>query len=90
MPIPDPLSAHDKLAPRLDGLTPRERDVLDGVLRGLTNRQIGGDLGISHRTVEVHRAHMMRKLGARNLLELLELLPRQRGRFSAVEEGGAR
>ena len=57
---------------RLDLLTPRAREVLEGIRRGATNKQIGIDLGISYRTVEVHRAHLMRKLGAHNLIELLE------------------
>ncbi len=43
-------------------LTPRERDVLAGVARGLTNKAIAGDLGISRRTVEAHRESLMRKL----------------------------
>ncbi len=43
-------------------LTPRERDVLDGVARGLTNKAIAADLGISRRTVEAHRESLMRKL----------------------------
>jgi len=60
-----------KISP-LDLLTPREREVLDAIGRGRTNRQIGEDFGISHRTVEVHRARLMRKLGARNLVGLLD------------------
>ncbi|MET0365039.1 MAG: helix-turn-helix transcriptional regulator [Sphingobium sp.] len=55
----------------LDTLTTREREVLAYIARGLTNKQIGIDLGISHRTVEVHRARLMRKLGAHNLVTLL-------------------
>lgn len=43
-------------------LTPRERDVLEGVARGLTNKAIAGELGISRRTVEAHRESLMRKL----------------------------
>lgn len=46
----------------LDSLTPRERDVLVGVSHGLTNKAIGGELGISRRTVEAHRESLMRKL----------------------------
>ena len=46
----------------IKALTPRERDVLAGVARGLTNKAIAGDLGISRRTVEAHRESLMRKL----------------------------
>lgn len=47
-------------------LTPREREVLSGVIHGMSNQQIGAVLGISVRTVEIHRANMIRKIGARN------------------------
>ncbi len=47
---------------QLEALTPRERDVLGGVARGLTNKAIAGELGISRRTVEAHRESLMRKL----------------------------
>jgi DNA-binding NarL/FixJ family response regulator len=49
-------------AAALDQLTPRERDVLAGVARGLTNKAIAAELGISRRTVEAHRESLMRKL----------------------------
>lgn len=48
--------------PSLDRLSVRERQVFDGIVRGLTNKAIGQELGISHRTVEIHRARVMRKL----------------------------
>jgi len=54
-------------------LTPRERDVLDGLAQGLPNKSIAYDLGISPRTVEVHRANIMTKLSARSLSEALRL-----------------
>jgi len=47
----------------LDQLTAREREVLAGVARGRTNKEIAAELGISHRTVETHRESLMRKLG---------------------------
>jgi PAS domain S-box-containing protein len=47
----------------------RERDVLDGLLRGGTNKTIGRELGISPRTVETHRAHVMERLGAHTIPE---------------------
>ncbi len=54
-------------------LTPRERDVLDGLARGLPNKTIAYDLGISPRTVEVHRANLMTKLSVRSLSDALRI-----------------
>ncbi len=54
-------------------LTPRERDVLALITAGATNKEGGHTLGISTRTFEVHRAHIMAKLGARNAAELVRL-----------------
>lgn len=58
---------------RLQGLTPRERDVLDGLANGLPNKTIAYDLGISPRTVEIHRANLMLKLKVRSLSEALRI-----------------
>ena len=58
---------------RLLGLTARERDVLDGLAQGLPNKTIAYDLGISPRTVEIHRANLMAKLGVRSLSEALRI-----------------
>jgi two-component system response regulator FixJ len=58
---------------RLQVLTPREREVLDGLAQGLPNKSIAYDLGISPRTVEIHRANVMTKLGVRSLSEALRL-----------------
>lgn len=58
---------------RIAGLTPREQDVLNGLVRGLPNKAIAYDLEISARTVEVHRANMMTKLGVRSLSDALRL-----------------
>ena len=58
---------------QVDLLTPRERDVLDGLAQGLPNKTIAYDLGISSRTVEVHRASIMSKLGVRTLAETLRI-----------------
>ena len=58
---------------RLQGLTPREREVLDGLAKGLPNKTIAYDLGISPRTVEIHRANLMTKLGVRSLSEALRV-----------------
>jgi two-component system response regulator FixJ len=59
---------------RLDRLTARERQILDAVGRGLSNKEIGLELDISHRTVEMHRARMMRRLGARRLSDVMALV----------------
>ncbi len=58
---------------QVDLLTPRERDVLEGLAQGLPNKTIAYDLGISSRTVEVHRASIMSKLGVRTLAETLRI-----------------
>jgi two-component system response regulator FixJ len=58
---------------RLQALTPRELDVLDGLSQGLPNKTIAYDLGISPRTVEIHRANLMSKLKVRSLSEALRL-----------------
>lgn len=58
---------------RLDRLTPRERQVLELVVAGKLNKTIADMLGISIKTVELHRANMMTKLGVRNLPELVRL-----------------
>ncbi len=54
-------------------LTPREREVLQGLLAGLPNKSIAYDLRISPRTVEIHRARIMNKMAARSLSELIRM-----------------
>ena len=58
---------------RLNALTPREREVMDGLANGYPNKTIAYDLGISPRTVEVHRANLMEKLEARSLSDALRI-----------------
>jgi len=58
---------------KLELLSPREREVLEGLLTGLPNKTIAYDLAISPRTVEIHRARVMDKMGARSLSELIRL-----------------
>lgn len=58
---------------RLERLTKREREVLDGVTSGLSNRLIGEKLAISPRTVEIHRANMLNKLGANHTSEAIRI-----------------
>ena len=56
---------------KLAALTPREREVLQHAARGLHAKEIAATLGISPRTVEVHKARLMEKLGVRNVAELV-------------------
>ena len=58
---------------RLNVLTAREHDVLEGLVRGHPNKTIAYDLGISARTVEIHRANLMTKLNVRSLSEALRI-----------------
>ena len=58
---------------RIQRLTPREREVLAGVADGLSNRLIGERLAISPRTVEIHRANMLNKMGANHTSEAIRI-----------------
>ena len=61
----------DVLDARLGGLTQRERQVLKRILDGDPNKNIAADLGISIRTVEHHREHVMRKMAAKSVAALV-------------------
>lgn len=52
-------------------LTDREKQVLDQVVRGLTTKEIARQLELSPRTIEIHRGHILRKMSARNAIELV-------------------
>ena len=56
---------------RLETLTPREVEVMNRVVEGQSNKVIAMDLGVSQRTVEIHRAHVMQKMGARSIAKLV-------------------
>lgn len=66
--------SEDALRARLESLTPREREVLDRLVGGLPNKTIAHDLGTSPRTVEVQRARVMEKMGARSLADLVRMM----------------
>lgn len=61
------------LKQRSDSLTPREREVMASVVDGKANKVIAIDLGLSERTVEIHRANVMEKMGARSVAHLVKM-----------------
>ncbi len=63
----------DALCERYDQLTERERQVMAAVVEGKLNKQVASDLGLSHKTIEVHRAHVMDKMEAKSLAELVRM-----------------
>jgi two-component system, LuxR family, response regulator FixJ len=62
-----------EIAQRISALSPRERDVLSGLINGRANKQIAFDLGISPRTVEIYRANLMSKMHADSLSDLVRM-----------------
>lgn len=67
---------HASLQARLDSLTPRERQVFELVAAGLLNKQIAGEIGVAEITVKVHRGQVMKKMAARNLVDLVRMADR--------------
>jgi FixJ family two-component response regulator len=63
----------NQIRARFDGLTPREKEVLDLVVAGLLNKQIADRLGMSELTVKTHRAHVMEKTQAESLAHLVRM-----------------
>jgi two-component system, LuxR family, response regulator FixJ len=64
----------EAIAARLASLTPREREVLDGLVAGHPNKTIAYDLGASPRTIEVHRGRVMEKMQTRSLADLVRMV----------------
>lgn len=78
------------VAMRIAGLTKREREVMDLVVAGLANKDISARLGINQRTVETHRAAVMKKMGASSLSELVRLEMSARAEKSLRPKGKRR
>ena len=68
------LKQRDAIRVRYDSLTPREREVLELVTQGKPNKVMAGDLGVSQRTVEIHRARVMEKMAAGSLAQLVRMM----------------
>jgi len=68
------LQKHDEIRARLEALTPREREVLELMVQGRQNKVMAAELGLSQRTVEIHRAHVMEKMGANSVAQLVRMV----------------
>jgi FixJ family two-component response regulator len=68
------LREHGKIRARIASLTPREKEVLELLTTGKANKSMAQDLGLSQRTVEIHRAHVMEKMGARSVAQLVRMV----------------
>lgn len=67
------LRERNRIRERFESLTPRERDVLALMTQGKPNKVMAADLGLSQRTVEIHRAHVMEKTGAASIAQLVRM-----------------
>jgi two-component system, LuxR family, response regulator FixJ len=66
-------AARNVIDARLASLTPRELQVLRLLAQGRSNKQMAGELGVSQRTIEIHRAHLMRKMQANSVAQLIRM-----------------
>jgi DNA-binding NarL/FixJ family response regulator len=69
--VPSPAKSAPRSADQPISLSPREREVLAGIARGSTTKEIAAELGLSFGTVDTHRTNLMRKLGIRNIAGLV-------------------
>lgn len=67
------LAEHEAIRARLASLTPREREVLELVVRGLANKVMAAELRVTQRTVEIHRSRLMDKMGASSIAQLIRM-----------------
>lgn len=72
--VRESLRASERIRERYETLTPREREVLRLVTAGKPNKIMAADLGVSQRTVEIHRARVMEKMGADSLAQLVRMV----------------
>jgi len=68
------LREHGRIRARIASLTPREKEVLELLTSGKANKMMAQDMGLSQRTVEIHRAHVMEKMEARSVAQLVRMV----------------
>ncbi|HEX6397672.1 MAG TPA: LuxR C-terminal-related transcriptional regulator, partial [Steroidobacteraceae bacterium] len=68
------LGERERIRTHLESLTDREREVMDLMTQGKQNKAIAQDLGVSPRTVEIHRARVMEKMNAQSVAELVRMM----------------
>jgi two-component system, LuxR family, response regulator FixJ len=83
------LKETDRLRSRLQSLTPREREVLELVTVGKANKVMAHELGVSQRTVEIHRARVMEKMATHSLAQLVRMMLTLHGSAYAPPDAGA-